>query len=202
MAGTQVPVPSGGEVAAAVGSGGFGAGRGERPPVWRSGRGEEVLGGLYREVFAAVVAVSGPVNGAELTRAVGREAEVKNEVDTVPTDWRSGEGWCARRACGSCPRPGGRRPPPHRRPGARRAGCARPGATVRRGQGYTLRVSAVLAVHRQLLARHAGPIMIVLSANGCTDVLTDVNASDVNTRHPPWTQAQGLHGSEAVDRRH
>ncbi|AIR96288.1 hypothetical protein SGLAU_01300 [Streptomyces glaucescens] len=27
------------------------------------------------------------------------------------------------------------------------------GATVRRGQGYTLRVSAVSAVHRQLLAR-------------------------------------------------
>ena len=37
-------------------------GHGERPPVWRSGMGEEVLRGLYREVFAAVAAL-GPVNG-------------------------------------------------------------------------------------------------------------------------------------------
>jgi hypothetical protein len=58
-----------------VGSGGADAGHGERPPVWRSGMGEEVLSGLYREVLAAVVAASGPVNGVELTRAVGRQAE-------------------------------------------------------------------------------------------------------------------------------
>ncbi|MFI2040093.1 hypothetical protein ACH470_36575 [Streptomyces bottropensis] len=70
-------------MAAAVGSGGPGAGHGERPPVWRSGMGEEVLSGLYREVFAAVVAASGPVNGVELTRAVGRDAEIKNEVEKI-----------------------------------------------------------------------------------------------------------------------
>ncbi|MEF9902039.1 hypothetical protein [Streptomyces sp. P9-A2] len=80
---TPVPVPSGGEMAAAVGSGGPGSGHGGRPPVWRSGMGEEVLSGLYREVFAAVVAASGPVNGVELTRAVGREAEIRNEVEKI-----------------------------------------------------------------------------------------------------------------------
>jgi hypothetical protein len=80
---TPVSVPSGGEAAAAVGSSGSGAGHGERPPVWRSGMGEEVLSGLYREVFAAVVAASGPVSGVELTRAVGREAEIKNEVEKI-----------------------------------------------------------------------------------------------------------------------
>ncbi|WP_279933416.1 hypothetical protein [Streptomyces chengmaiensis] len=68
---------------AAAGSGGPGAGHGERPPVWRPGMGEEVLSGLYREVFAAVVAASGPVNGVELTRAVGRESEIKNEVEKI-----------------------------------------------------------------------------------------------------------------------
>ncbi|MFF7987204.1 hypothetical protein ACFZDK_50420 [Streptomyces sp. NPDC007901] len=78
---TPVSVPSGSE-AAAVGASGLGVGHGERPPVWRSGMGEEVLSGLYREVFAAVAA-SGPVNGVELTRAVGREAEVKNEVEKI-----------------------------------------------------------------------------------------------------------------------
>ncbi len=78
---TQVPVPLGAEVAAAGASGGSGVG--ERPPVWGPGMGEEVLGGLYREVFAAVVAASGPVNGVELTRAVGREAEIKNEVEKI-----------------------------------------------------------------------------------------------------------------------
>ncbi|WP_448332859.1 hypothetical protein [Streptomyces sp. DSM 41534] len=36
---------------------------------------------------------------------------------------------------------------------ARRARRARPGVTVRRGQGYTLRVSTARAIHRQLLAR-------------------------------------------------
>lgn len=80
---TPVSVPSGGEMAAAVGPGGPGAGHGERPPVWRPGMGEEVLSGLYREVFAAVVAAAGPVNGVELTRAVGREAEIKNEVEKI-----------------------------------------------------------------------------------------------------------------------
>lgn len=57
---TPVSVPSGGETAAAVGSGGLGAGHGERPPAWRSGMGEDVLSGLCREVFAAVVAAAGP----------------------------------------------------------------------------------------------------------------------------------------------
>ena len=36
-----------------------------------------------RRCFAAVVAASGPVNGVELTRAVGREAEIKNEVEKI-----------------------------------------------------------------------------------------------------------------------
>lgn len=80
---TPVPVPSGGEMAAAVGSSGSGAVHGGRPPVWRSGMGEAVLSGLYREVFAAAVAAAGPVNGVELTRAVGREAEIKNEVEKI-----------------------------------------------------------------------------------------------------------------------
>lgn len=80
---TPVSVPSGGEAAAAGGSSGSGAVYGERPPVWRSGMGEEVLSGLYREVFAAVVAASGPVSGVELTRVVGREAEIKNEVEKI-----------------------------------------------------------------------------------------------------------------------
>jgi hypothetical protein len=80
---TPVSVLSGGEVAAAGGPGGSGAVHGGRPPVWRSGMGEEVLSGLYREVFAAVVAASGPVSGVELTRAVGREAEIKNEVEKI-----------------------------------------------------------------------------------------------------------------------
>ncbi|MDX6314502.1 MAG: hypothetical protein QOF44_3966, partial [Streptomyces sp.] len=44
---------------------------------------EEVLSSLYREVFAAVVAASGPVSGVELTRVVGRDAEVKNEVEKI-----------------------------------------------------------------------------------------------------------------------
>jgi hypothetical protein len=80
---TPASVPSGREAAAAGRSIGLGAGHGERPPVWRSGMGEEVLSDLYREVFAAVVAASGPVNGVELTRAVGREAEIKNEVEKI-----------------------------------------------------------------------------------------------------------------------
>jgi hypothetical protein len=78
-----VSVLSGGEGAAAGGSSGSGPARGERPVVWRSGMGAEVLSGVYREVFAAVVAASGPVNGVELTRAVGREAETKNEVEKI-----------------------------------------------------------------------------------------------------------------------
>lgn len=79
---TPVSVPSGGEVSAAGGSHGPGAGYGEPPPVWRSGMGEEVLSGLYREVFAAVVAASAPVSG-ELTRVVDRDAEIKNEVEKI-----------------------------------------------------------------------------------------------------------------------
>jgi hypothetical protein len=78
-----VSVPSGGGAVAVGGSGGSGAGRGELPPVWRSGMGEEVLSGVYREVFAAAVGASGPVNGVELTRAVGRDAEIKNEVEKI-----------------------------------------------------------------------------------------------------------------------
>lgn len=80
---TPVSVPSGGEVAATGGPNGSGPVHGGRPPVWRPGIGEEVLNGVYREVFAAVVAASGPVNGVELTRAVGREAEIKNEVEKI-----------------------------------------------------------------------------------------------------------------------
>ncbi|WP_145766995.1 hypothetical protein [Streptomyces brevispora] len=75
--------PAGDEVAAVAGPNSSGVERGERPPVWRPGMGETVLGGIYREVFAAVVAASGPVNGVELTRAVGREAEIKNEVEKI-----------------------------------------------------------------------------------------------------------------------
>jgi len=41
--------------------------------------GEEVLSGLCREVVAA----AGPVNGVELARAVGREAEIENEVEKI-----------------------------------------------------------------------------------------------------------------------
>ncbi|WP_327249953.1 hypothetical protein [Streptomyces sp. NBC_01320] len=80
---TPVSVPSGGEAAAAEGSGGSGARYGERLPMWRSGMGEEVLSDLYREVFAAAVAASGPVSGVELTRMVGRDAEIKNEVEKI-----------------------------------------------------------------------------------------------------------------------
>ena len=104
---TPVSVPSGGEVVTAVGGSGLGAVHGERPPVWRSGMGEEALSGLYREVFAAVVAASGPVNGVELTRAVGREAEIKNEVEKIRHRAYVLErrGWCGRRTDGSCPCP-------------------------------------------------------------------------------------------------
>ncbi|WP_326794021.1 hypothetical protein OHA79_52360 (plasmid) [Streptomyces sp. NBC_00841] len=80
---TPVSVPFDGGAVAAGGSSGSGSVRGERPPVWRSGMGEEVLSGLYREVFAAVVAASGPVSGVELTRMVGRDAEIKNEVEKI-----------------------------------------------------------------------------------------------------------------------
>jgi hypothetical protein len=67
--------------------------------------GKEMLTGLYREVFAAAVAASGPVNGVELTRAVSREVEIKNEVEKIrhrAMCWRSGAGWCGRRTDGSC----------------------------------------------------------------------------------------------------
>ncbi|GGM26819.1 hypothetical protein GCM10010129_84010 [Streptomyces fumigatiscleroticus] len=83
MVDTPVSVPSGGAVVTAVKASGLGAVQGGRPRVWGPGMGEEALSGLYREVFAAVVAASGPVNGVELTRAVGREAEIKNEVEKI-----------------------------------------------------------------------------------------------------------------------
>ncbi|MEV4190217.1 hypothetical protein [Streptomyces toxytricini] len=79
-----VSVPSAGDLVAAVaGSNSFEVERGERPPVWRSGMGETVLSGIYREAFAAVVAAAGPVSGVELTRAVGRETDIKNEVEKI-----------------------------------------------------------------------------------------------------------------------
>src|SRR5262245_53690618 len=46
---TPVSVPSGDEAVAPIGSSGSGAGHGERPPVWRSGIGEEALSGVYRD---------------------------------------------------------------------------------------------------------------------------------------------------------
>jgi hypothetical protein len=69
---TPVSVPSGGEMAAAVGSSGSGAVHGERPPVWRSGMGEEVLSGLYREVFAAVAVPDVVAGGSALDDAGGQ----------------------------------------------------------------------------------------------------------------------------------
>ncbi|MEU8521018.1 hypothetical protein [Streptomyces sp. NPDC048577] len=59
----------------------------ERVERARVGR-EELVSVLAGEspvnaLFAAVVAASGPVNGVELTRAVGREAEIKNEVEKI-----------------------------------------------------------------------------------------------------------------------
>ncbi|MFJ9482692.1 hypothetical protein ACIRRI_48385 [Streptomyces mirabilis] len=82
-AGVPAATSVGGDADASTGSGGFGAGYDGRPPVWESGMSEEVLSGLYREVFAAVVAAAGPVSGVELARVVGREADSKNEVERI-----------------------------------------------------------------------------------------------------------------------
>ena len=81
--GVPAATPVGGDADASTGSGGLGAGYDERPPVWQSGMSEGVLSGLYREVFAAVVAAAGPVSGVELARALGREADSKNEVERM-----------------------------------------------------------------------------------------------------------------------
>lgn len=89
---TPVSAPSGGEAVAAVGSSGSGAGHGERPPVWRSGMGEEVLGGVYREVFAAVVAASGPVNGGGVDAGGGPGGgDQKRGGEDPPPCLRAGE---------------------------------------------------------------------------------------------------------------
>lgn len=59
-----------------------GPGHGERPPQWQPGMGEEVLCGLYREVFGVLAAAQEPLSSAQLTRGLGRPAE-KNEVEKV-----------------------------------------------------------------------------------------------------------------------
>jgi hypothetical protein len=59
------------------------AGYDPRPPAWRDGMGIEVLSGVYRQVFEAVAAASGPVTAQELTRALGRDANRLNEVEKV-----------------------------------------------------------------------------------------------------------------------
>jgi hypothetical protein len=74
-----VPVPV---TAKQTGAGG-GADYDQRPPRWRAGPGEDVLSGVYRQVFAAAAAAPGPVTAQELTRALGRDAERTNEVEKV-----------------------------------------------------------------------------------------------------------------------
>jgi hypothetical protein len=74
-----VPVPV---TAKQTGAGG-GADYDQRPPRWRAGLGEDVLSGVYRQVFAAAAAAPGPVTAQELTRALGRDAERMNEVEKV-----------------------------------------------------------------------------------------------------------------------
>lgn len=54
-----------------------------RPPVWQAGMDDQCLSGVYRQVFAAVVAAAGPVSAQELTRALGRDASRLNEVEKV-----------------------------------------------------------------------------------------------------------------------
>jgi hypothetical protein len=82
---TVTSVPAGGDADASAASGASGAGVGydERPPVWEPGLGEEALSGLYRKVFAAVAAAEHPVSGVQLARAVGRQADSKNEVEKM-----------------------------------------------------------------------------------------------------------------------
>ncbi|MEY9842851.1 hypothetical protein [Streptacidiphilus sp. EB103A] len=53
-----VPV-TGQAVPAGAGGAGGGADRDPRPPAWRAGLGQEVLSGVYRQVFAVVAAASG-----------------------------------------------------------------------------------------------------------------------------------------------
>jgi hypothetical protein len=79
-AGAAVPVAV--RQTASAGAGG-GAAYDPRPPQWRAGLGGEVLSGVYRQVFAAVMAVPGPVTVQELTRALGRDATRMNEVEKV-----------------------------------------------------------------------------------------------------------------------
>jgi hypothetical protein len=80
VAAMQVPVAL--RQPAPAGPGG-GAAYDPRPPQWRAGLGEEVLSGVYRQVFAAAAAAPGPVTAQELTRALGRDAERMNEVEKV-----------------------------------------------------------------------------------------------------------------------
>jgi hypothetical protein len=77
---TALPVTVQQAVPAATGGG---ADRDPRPPAWRAGLGQEVLSGVYRQVFAAAAAGSGPVSVQELTRALGRDASRMNEVEKV-----------------------------------------------------------------------------------------------------------------------
>ncbi|MFI5987896.1 hypothetical protein ACIBEA_44500 [Streptomyces sp. NPDC051555] len=77
---TAVPVTVQQAVPAATGGG---TDRDPRPPAWRAGLGEEVLSGVYRQVFAVAAAASGPVTVQELTRALGRDATRMNEVEKV-----------------------------------------------------------------------------------------------------------------------
>jgi hypothetical protein len=57
--------------------------RDQRPPTWQAGLGPDVLSGVYRQVFTAVVAATGPVTAQELTRLLGRDATRMNEVEKV-----------------------------------------------------------------------------------------------------------------------
>jgi hypothetical protein len=75
VAAVQVPVAL--RQPAPAGPGG-GADYDQRPPQWRAGLGEDVLSGVYRQVFAAAAAAPGPVTAQELTRALGRDAERMN----------------------------------------------------------------------------------------------------------------------------
>ena len=54
-----------------------------RPPQWRAGLGADALSGVYREVFAAVVAGAVPVTVQEVARALGRDVGRANEVEKV-----------------------------------------------------------------------------------------------------------------------
>ncbi|MEY9969583.1 hypothetical protein ABIA33_007672 [Streptacidiphilus sp. MAP12-16] len=62
---------------------GTGVDRDQRPPTWQAGLGADVLSGVYRQVFTAVVAATEPVTAQELTRLLGRDATRMNEVEKV-----------------------------------------------------------------------------------------------------------------------